>query len=117
MDDLTDLIELTDVPRLLPHRPNYATVFRWATRGIGPNRIRLAATRYGRRWYTDAASLKKFSEHLAAATLERMDATKPTAPTSKPKRTEAQLKRDLARAQREFDKPVHPCGSKCACAK
>lgn len=104
---MEDLIELTEVPKLLPHRPHYATVFRWAVHGIGPNRIRLAATRYGRRWYTTPAALKEFSVHLAAATLERMDAAAPAVTPPKPKkRTEAQLARDLARAQRDFDRPA-----------
>ena len=110
MDDLTDLIELTKVPALLPHRPSYPTVFRWATKGIGPNHIRLSATRFGRRWYCSTTALKEFAEHLAAATLDRMDAQRDlgnaSAKPEKGKRTEAQLARDLARAQADFDRPA-----------
>ncbi len=104
MNELTDLIELTDVPALLPHRPSYPTVFRWAIKGI--DGTRLEAVRMGRRWYTTRAALDTFSRTLAAATLARLNP--PTAPTSKtkPKRTEAQLARDLARAQRDFDRPA-----------
>ncbi len=107
MNELADLIELTDVPALLPHHPSYPTVFRWALHGIGG--VRLEAVRLGRRWFTNRAALDAFSRALAAQTIERLNPpTTPAAPTSKtkPKRTAAQLARDLDRAEREFKRPA-----------
>lgn len=102
MNELTDLIELTDVPALLPHRPSYPTVFRWAIKGI--DGTRLEAVRMGRRWYTTRAALDIFSRTLAANTLARLNPPAITVP--KGKRTEAQLARDLEQARRDFDRPT-----------
>jgi hypothetical protein len=101
---MEDLIELTEVPKLLPHRPSYPPVFRWVLTGIGGTR--LEAVRMGRRWYTTRTALDTFSRTLAAQTIERL--RPPTMPTTKTKsmRTEEKLQSDLTRAQREFDRPA-----------
>ena len=68
---MEDLIELTKVPALLPHRPSLPTVWRWVTKGIGGTH--LEAFRMGRRWYTNRAALDTFSRVLAAQSIERLN--------------------------------------------
>jgi hypothetical protein len=113
---MEDLLELKEVCRRLPTHPSVPVVWRWITKGISGTRLQ--AQRYGRRWLVSPEALDAFSRALAAQTIARLNPPEAGPATPKPqKRTASKLERDLARAQREFDKPVHPCGSKCTCAK
>ena len=65
------LIELREVPRLVPPRNSkpitLTCIWRWATKGIkGPDgrRVRLEGCRIGGRWYTTEESLARFSAAL-----------------------------------------------------
>jgi hypothetical protein len=65
------LVPLSDVPSLLPPRPNgrrlhFSTIWRWATRGVRGG-IRLATVRIGGATYTSREAIQRFADELADA--------------------------------------------------
>ncbi|MBW7865444.1 MAG: DUF1580 domain-containing protein [Candidatus Hydrogenedentes bacterium] len=99
--DLSHLVPLADVPRLLPavggKKPNISTVWRWCLRGIGGTK--LEAVRIGRCWYTTPEAIQAFGRALAAQSIERLDRPKVSAPTEPRTRSEAKRARDVEAAK------------------
>jgi len=68
------LIAISELPALLPRRKNGKRVhvsvcYRWISRGIGPNKQKLAAVRIGRTMYTSWEALQRFGQHLGPSTV------------------------------------------------
>ena len=99
--DLSHLIPLADVPRLLPavggKKPNISTIWRWALKGIGGTK--LEAVRIGRCWYTTESAIQAFGRTLAAQSIERLDRPKVSAPTEPRTRSEARRAKDIGDAK------------------
>ena len=58
------LLTMTDAVKVLPGRPNVATLWRWRTRGV--RGIRLETVLVGGRRYTSHEALERFSEQITA---------------------------------------------------
>lgn len=70
------LLTLSEAARRLPGRPHLSTVWRWATRGVGPRRTRLDTVRIGGRRYTSAQALSRFVAAISSdATESAMSST------------------------------------------
>jgi hypothetical protein len=67
MLDLTEeLFPLCEAPRHHPVAPvpHVSTYFRWAFRGVGPDRVKLETVKLGGRRYTSRAALTRFVAKL-----------------------------------------------------
>ena len=104
----SELIPLTEVGKALGIPGlSHPTCWRWVLKGVAGEKLK--AVQMGRRWMTRLDWLQDFGERRAAATIAKLDSPPSTLPTTIPaksKRTEAQLTRDPARAQRDFDRPA-----------
>lgn len=85
------LITMTQAAKLLPGRPNVATLWRWRTSGI--RGVRLETLRIGGRRMTSKEALSRFHERVTAAA--DGEAPRP--------RTLRQRRAAIARAERELD--------------
>ena len=94
-----DLIAIRDLPRLLPHRRggrklNLSTVWRWATHGYGPERVRLPVLRIGSNVYTTRTALREWCARLTPS------ASAPEPPPCAPRRRQ----RGCDRAAEQLEK-------------
>jgi hypothetical protein len=90
-DELLTLPEAArTLPRLDGKRPSCTTIWRWCTKGVGPDRIRLEHIRMGRRVATTREALGRFMAATADAATERLSLPAPAIPT----------RRDQAKAER-----------------
>ena len=86
---------------LLPRRPDKASIWRWAVKGIavGTERVRLRSWRFGRKLYTRASAIEAFVDAMSA--VDPRDTPTPRAvipPTRSPRRRQ----RDRADAARKL---------------
>lgn len=58
----SDLIHISQIPKLFPNRPNLQTVYRWVR--VGARGKKLEATRFGKHIYTTREALERFAEPL-----------------------------------------------------
>lgn len=88
-----ELISLSEAGRRLKingQAVSPVTVYRWATQGRGPCKVRLETLRVGAKVCTSAEALQRF-----------LDALNP-APIVPPKRTPAERRKSHARAEKEL---------------
>lgn len=90
-DELLTLPEAArTLPRLDGKRPSCTTLWRWCTRGVGPDRIRLEHVRMGRRVATTRDALARLMAATAEAATGRLSQPAPTIPS----------RREVAKAER-----------------
>lgn len=61
-----EVLELGDARKLLPGRPDRATIFRWAL-GTGSHGVRLETVKVGRKRFTSKQAIQRFVEASTAA--------------------------------------------------
>ena len=72
IDQLTDLIRLTDVPDYFPRRRkgrkiSLVTLWRWSRDGCGPARVKFPVRKIGGVAYVSRAELMRFIEKVSGA--------------------------------------------------
>jgi hypothetical protein len=60
------LLTLTQAAKILPGRPNLATLWRWRTKGVR-NGIKLETAMSGGKRFTSLEAIKRFQERVTAA--------------------------------------------------
>ena len=86
-----DVVTLTEAARLLPRRPNVATLWRWRKAGI--RGVRLETMMYGGRRVTSREALDRFFERVTAA------ADGEPVPAVTPRQRQRQIERAERRAE------------------
>jgi hypothetical protein len=84
-----------EASRLLPNKPNPATLWRWRTKGI--RGVRLTTVMVGGRRFVDTAELDRFIAAVSAASEAISAERAPVSAKSKPRRS-AEMSRRLKRA-------------------
>ena len=72
-------LTLRQASNLLPGRPSTCSLFRWARYGYGPQKIRLAYLRLGKKILVSRAAIEEFSARLIKAERELPKVRKPMA--------------------------------------
>ncbi len=80
-----ELLSVAEAAKILPGRPNVATVWRWISRGC--KGIRLEVFRSGGRTYTSRQALERFSARLSG----QAESPAPTARAKRVAAAEAEL--------------------------
>lgn len=101
------LATLTEATKLIPpvngHRPSTTAIWRWCTKGLGPDRIRLEHVRIGRRVCTSQEAINRFLNATAESAAERLSAP-PAMPAPKARtRSNRERQRALTEALRDLE--------------
>jgi len=93
MIDETEMLPLSQVAKLLPaplHGVHASTAIRWALRGVGNPRVKIATVKIGGRRYVTREAVDRFVAQLSAG---------PAAPVT----VAADRGREIRRAEQELD--------------
>ena len=91
-------LSLAEAARTVPGKPSPATLWRWITRGC--NGVKLAAVRFGDRYFVTPEALEDFGREAASAPKAGRTSQGHGDP---PSRTDAARRRDVERAKRACD--------------
>jgi hypothetical protein len=89
-------LSLAEAARLLPKRPNPATLWRWRTRGV--RGVKLETILIGGRRYVSRAALRQFIEAVTAAASGKPDAAAAASNVESKRQRPAETSRRLRQA-------------------
>ncbi|MHB0954758.1 MAG: DUF1580 domain-containing protein [Pirellulaceae bacterium] len=70
------LIGLTDAAKIVPSRPSLRTVFRWALKGYGPQKLKLETLKVGQSRMTSREAIHRFIAKINEDSQQRPSRTK-----------------------------------------
>lgn len=97
----TDKITLTDARNLVPGRPDVATLWRWAMKGVGG--VKLETERWGRRLFTTEQWLNEFQTTLRERACCAPAAASSQSPRQPRPRTSTRREQQIAAAEKRLE--------------